>query len=110
MSIENELAVAFDCHSLLADNQRATPAEVRRDKKRTEKRQRILAIQDRFADVWESDQRPESREAAVAMLTPLATYMLSFVFKMLARKVIEWLWDRYTKAEACGEFHVAVSR
>lgn len=109
MSIEQELTVAFDCHSLLGDASRATPADVRREKKRAKKRQEILAIQDRFADAWESGQRPQCKEEAVAMLTPMATYLLSLVFKMLARKVIEWLWDRYTKAEQRGEFSVTVS-
>ncbi len=104
MSIEDELLREFECQSIASAFRPMTASERREERRRKDKRERILKIQDQFADVWESGNRPKTREEAVAMLTPMAGYVLSLLFNMLSRRVIEWLWDRYTAAEGRGEF------
>jgi len=103
MNITDELLREFDCLPV-ASSLLTTPAARRAEKKREQKRLKIVAVQDKFADLWDSENRPKTKQEAVALLTPMAGYVLSLLFNMLSRRVIEWLWDRYTAAESRGEF------
>jgi hypothetical protein len=40
------------------------------------------------------DDPPLTKEAAVEMVAPFMTLLLSLFFKQLAVLVIEWLWER----------------
>ena len=84
--IEAEAWKKFDCHPTAA---------ARRDiSKRISKRDKVSRIVERYFAVMNSDNPPLTKEAAVEMVAPFMTLLLSLFFKQLAVMVIEWLWER----------------
>lgn len=67
--------------------------------KRTKKQRDVQGTLSRFRSLMESPSPPKTKEEAVASLSPIVAYLLWSVFKMLAVKVIEWAWDRYTEQQ-----------
>jgi hypothetical protein len=83
--IESEAWKHFQCQPLAAG--RDIP-------KRMGKRDKVSRIVEKYFAVMNSDDPPLTKEAAVEMVAPFMTLLLSLFFKQLAVMVIEWLWER----------------
>ena len=84
--IEAEAWKKFDCHPMAVAS-RDMP-------KRMGKRDKVSKIVERYFAVMNGDDPPLTKEAAVEMVAPFMTLLLSLFFKLLAVMVIEWLWER----------------
>jgi hypothetical protein len=83
--IESEAWRHFDCQPLAAG---------RDNSKRSNKRDKVSKIVEKYIDVMNSDDPPLTKEQAVEMVAPFLTLLLSLFFKQLSVMVIEWLWER----------------
>ena len=89
----------FDCEYLSPDVCTARRISMDRVQKRHQKKQKIGDTLTRFRTLIESPNPPRTKEEAVVALSPIVAYLLWSIFKMLAIKVIEWAWDRYTEQQ-----------
>lgn len=87
-SIEARLWVAMDCQPL--------PTGLRKeDRQRTKKRQQVTAVSDKFFDVMNSENPPQSREEVIRLTIGTLGMVLAYIFPQyaLAIRVAGWLWD-----------------
>jgi hypothetical protein len=83
--IEAEAWRHFQCQPLAAG---------RDNKQRSGKRNKVSKVVEKYFAVMNGDDPPLTKEAAVEMVSPFLTLLLSLFFKQLSVLVIEWLWER----------------
>ncbi len=97
----------FDCDDLSATRTRVIQCarllddrQLKKELERRAKRQRDTeSTLNQFRSLMESPNPPQTKQEAVAALSPIVAYLLWSIFKMLAVKVIEWAWDRYQEQQ-----------
>lgn len=91
--IEAKLWVAMDCHPLPGWS--LTTAGKKKYRQREQKRKQVSQASDKFFDVMNSDNPPQSREEAISLIVGTLGKLLSFVFPQYALmiSVVVWLWD-----------------
>jgi hypothetical protein len=87
-TIEARLWVAMDCQPLATGLRKE-------DKQRVRKRQRVTAASDKFFEIMNSDNPPQSREEVIRLTIGTLGMVLAYLFPQyaLAIRVAGWLWD-----------------
>ena len=87
-AVEARLWVAMDCHPIATGLRKE-------DKQRTRKRQQVTAASDKFFDLMNSENPPQSREEVIRLVVGALRVALLFWLPQysIAIQAAGWLWD-----------------
>lgn len=82
--------VEFDCHPTVYQS-----CSVPEEPRRSNRRRRVTEITNRFLSSMASASPPRTEAEAIAALTPITAWLLSWLIRQLAIQVIKFLWRRW---------------